>query len=154
MKKITMLLATTFVFVMLAGQAFAWSDRGEGRPNQPKFTTPGIAVWHNRNNEFHIKSTAFRGNHVFTGIIQTDGRFYDIAEKELEGGDYVKADRDHNTIRFRLTGRGIDAISFRVLGGDTVDFDLYRDGENMPVKEIFIGKNGWHPWHSNFYFER
>ncbi|MDF2570519.1 MAG: hypothetical protein K0R55_2123 [Sporomusa sp.] len=175
MKKLSLLMATTFVLVMLSGNAFAWSDRSEGHPSQlqnaqalrnrsehPAFVfgnsnRHGLYVWHDRNDELHVRATNFNylgRQHVFTGVIQTDGRFYNIEEKQLENGDYVKVDRDKNTIRFRFTGRGVDGLDFRVQGGDTVDFDLYKNGEQMQRNEIFIGRKGWHPWHNNFYLER
>ncbi len=157
MRKLMLVMATTFTLVMVSGTALAWSDRAEGRPYQPMlqaFGTPTLSVWHDRNDEFHVKSTNFRDKHIFTGVIQTDGRFYGIDEKEFENGDFVKVDRDRNTIRFRLTGRGIDEFSFKIRNGETVDFDLYKDGEKMPRNQILIGKKGWHPWHNNFYFER
>ncbi|HWR08431.1 hypothetical protein [Sporomusa sp.] len=157
MKKLPILMAITVTLVMLSGSAFAWSDRAEGRPSQTLgqfFNTASLSVWHDHNDEIHLKSTNLRGQHVFTGVIQTDGRFYNIREKELENGDFIKVDRDNKTIRFRFTGRGFDGIDFKVKGGETVDFDLFKDGKEMSRKEIYIGKKGWHPWHNNFYLER
>ena len=176
MKKLTGFLAITFAFTMLSTTAFAWTDRSEGRPDQynpnprwhhvsedhpffrfSKLNGAGLYVWHDENDELHLRAVnnSFRDNqHVFTGIIRTDGRFHNIENRELENGDYIKVDNDRNTIRFRFTGRGIDGIDFKVRGGDTVDFDLYKDGKEMPTKEICIGKESWHPWHNNFYLER
>lgn len=184
MKKITFLMIVTLVLVMFSGSALAWSDRSEGHPDHynaelgskdrpswfnprnhsdgnPFFRfgklngQPGVYVWHDRNDVLHLRAANNTGRqHVFSGVIQTDGRFYNIEEKQLENGDYVKLDRERNTIRFRFTGRGIDGIDFKVQGGDTVDFDLYKDGKPMPTNEICIGKKSWHPWHNNFYLER
>ncbi|WP_371360991.1 hypothetical protein [Sporomusa malonica] len=181
MKKLTFLMAITFVLVTLSGTALAWSDRSEGHPDQYNSTQkwnhfsdlsedhpffrfarlngkPGLYVWSDRNDEqLHIRAVnknSWGNQHVYSGVIQTDGKFYNIEEKQLENGDYVKLDRERNTIRFRFTGRGMDGIDFKVRGGDTVDFDLYKDGKEMPTKEICIGKKSWHPWHNNFYFER
>ncbi|MDF2570270.1 MAG: hypothetical protein K0R55_1874 [Sporomusa sp.] len=153
MKKVSCLLVLTCFLVTLSGNAFAWSDRSEGRPRQTLgqvMTIPSISIWHDHNNEFYIKSTNLRSQHVFTGVIQTNGRFYNIEQKELENGDFVKVDRDRNTIRYRLTGRGIDEINFKVRGGDTVKFNLFKDGQEMPNKDILIGKTGWHPKDNRF----
>lgn len=153
MKKLSSLLVLACFLVTLSGTAFAWSDRSEGRPDQTPgqmFRGPSLSVWHDRNDEFHVKSTNFRGQHTFTGVIQTDGRFYDIDEKETESGDYITVDRDRNTIRFRFTGRGMDELNFKVRHGDTVRFNFSRDGHDMPTKEIFVGKNGWHPRDNRF----
>jgi hypothetical protein len=147
MKKLSFLAMLTCFLVALSGTAFAWSDRTEGRPEQ---NPPSISVWHDRNDEFHVKSTNFRNQHIFSGVIQTDGRFYDIEERDLENGDFVRVDHDRNTIRFRFTGRGTDEINFNIRGGDTLTFDLNRDGRDMRSNEIFIGRHGWHPRDNRF----
>jgi len=147
MKKISCLALLTCFLVTLSGTAFAWSDRSEGRPEQ---NPPSLSVWHDHNDEFHVKSANFRKQHVFSGVIQTDGRFYDIDENNFENGDFVKVDRDRNTIRFHFTGRGIDEFNFRVRGGDTLKFDLNRDGRDMASNEIFIGQHGRHPRDNRF----
>lgn len=153
MKKLSCLVVITCFLVTLSGTAFAWSDRSEGRPEQTlgqMMHIPSLSIWHGRNDKFHVKSINLRDQHVFTGVIHTDGRFYDIEEKELENGDFVKVNRHHNTIRFRFTGRGIDEMSFNVKDGDSIKFNLYKDGEEMPRKDIFIGHDGWHPWDNDF----
>lgn len=156
MKKISYLVVITCFLVTLSGTAFAWSDRSEGRPDQTlrqMMYIPSLSIWHNRHNEFHVKSTNLRSQHVFSGVIHTDGRFYDIEEKELENGDYVKVDWRHKTIRFRFTGRGIDEMSFRVKDGNELKFKVYKDGQEMPRKSIFIGQDGWHPRDNEFYLK-
>jgi len=157
MRKVTCLIAMVFVFVMMTGTAFAWSDRSEGRPHQIASGNreSGIFVWHDNSNELHMRIADSERKHVYSGIIQTDGRFFGLEEKQLENGDYLTIDRDRNTIRFRFTSdRDFDGINFKILGGDTVDFDLYRDGKEISRKDIFVGRRGWHPWHNNFYLEK
>lgn len=157
MKRLTCLLATVCVFVMMSGTAFAWSERAEGRPQligMAKFS-PGVFVWHDRGDALHFRASNSGRQHVYSGIIQTDGRFFAVEEQQLENGDYISIDRDRNTIKFRFTtGRGFDGLDFKVRGGETVNFDLYKDGKEMPLQEIFVGKRGWHPWHNNFYLEK
>ena len=63
MKKLSCLALLTCFLVTLSGTAFAWSDRSEGRPQQ---TLPSLSVWHDRNDEFHVKTTNFRNQHVFS----------------------------------------------------------------------------------------
>jgi hypothetical protein len=147
MKKLSFFVVLTCFLVTLSGTAFAWSDRSEGRPQQ---NPPSLSIWHDRNDEFHVKSTNFRNQHVFSGVIRTDGRFYDIEERDLENGDFVRVDHDRNTISFRFTGRGTDEINFHIRGGDTLTFDLNRDGRDMRSSEIFIGQRGWHPRDNRF----
>ena len=147
MKKLSCLALLTCFLVTLSGTAFAWSDRSEGRPAQ---NPSSLSVWHDRNDEFHVKTTNFRKQHVFSGVIRTDGRFYGINEKNLENGDFVKVDRNRNTIFFRFTGRGIDELDFKIRGGDTLTFDINKDGHDMATNQIFIGKKGWHPKDNKF----
>jgi hypothetical protein len=147
-RKLSFLLLITFLLVSLSGTALAWSERIDGRPQHAE--SPSLSIWQDRNDEFHVKSTNMRRQHVFTGVIQTNGRFYDIDDKNLEHGDFVRVDRDRNTIRFRFTGRGLDEFDFKVRRGDAVSFDLNRDGRDMPNNEIFIGRHGWHPRDNRF----
>ncbi|WP_371372904.1 hypothetical protein [Sporomusa aerivorans] len=156
MKKLRLLIATTFILVMLTGNAFAWSERSEGRPPYlPGVAySQGVVVWHDNNNEFHL-TAASRGRHVISGVIKTDGRFHSVEERYLENGDYLKVDRNKKTIRFRFASdRGLDGIDFKVRGGESVKFSLYKDGADMPQKQIFIGKKGWHPADNTFKIER
>jgi hypothetical protein len=150
MKKLSFLVVLTCFLVSLSGTAFAWSDRSEGRPYLPHFGGPSLSIWHDRDDEFHVKSTNLRGQNIFTGVIQTDGRFYNVNERNLENGDFIKLDRDRNVIRFRFTGRGFDEFSFKVRKGDTLRFTLNKDGRDMPSKQIVIGKDAWHPRDNRF----
>ena len=151
MKKLTSFLILACFLVSLSGTALAWNDNSEGRPNLGRGVgVPSISIWHDHRDVFHVKSTSLRGQHVFSGVIQTDGRFYDIDEKQMENGDYVKVDRDRNVIRFRLTGRGFDEFNFKIRNGKTLRFEVNRDGRDMPTQHIYIGKNGWHPRNNKF----
>lgn len=150
MKKISCFIVLACFLLTLSGTAFAWSDRSEGAPPLHPFAPPSLSVWHDRNDTFHVKAADLKGRHVFSGVIQTDGRFFDVNEKQLENGDFVRVDRDRNAIRFRFTGRGFDEISFKVRRGDTLKFNLLKDGYGMSAKEIFIGRSGWHPKDNRF----
>ncbi len=147
MRKPACLVVLTCFLFTLSGTAFAWSDHSEGRPQQ---NPPSLSVWHDRNDEFYVKSANFRNLHVFSGVIQTNGRFYDIDEKNLENGDFITVDHDRNTIRFRFTGFGVDEFNFKVRGGNILKFDLSKDGRDMASNEIFIGQSSWHPRDNRF----
>ncbi|EGO63851.1 hypothetical protein [Acetonema longum] len=150
MKKVSCFIVLACFLLTLSGTAFAWSDRSEGAPQIRIFAAPSLSIWHDRNDTFHVKSANLQGRHVFSGMIQTNGRFFDVDEKQLENGDFVKIDRDRNAIRFRFTGRGFDEVNFKVRRGDTLKFNLQKDGRDMPTKEIFIGRSGWHPKDNQF----
>lgn len=151
MKKITCLLVLVCFLITLSTSAFARDDRYERHPH-PGIWGPArssVSVWQD-GNEFRLKTTNFRFQHVFTGTIKTNGRFYNIDDRNLERGDFVRVDRDRNTISFRLTGRGVDEISFKAKGGNKVTFNLYKDGREMNPNEIFIGKKGSNPRDNKF----
>lgn len=143
MKKFPCLMVLVCFLITLSTSAFAWDGRHHNSERS------SVSVWQD-DNEFHLKTTNLRFQHVFTGTINTDGRFYDIEDLNLEHGDFVRVDRERNTIHFRLTGRGVDEISFKARRGEKVEFNLYKDGHQMDTDEIFIGKNGHHPRDNKF----
>ena len=151
MRKLSCLIVLACFLVTFSGTALAWNNSSEGRPYQDRaFGVPTLSIWHDRNDEFHVRSTSLRGRHIITGTIHTNGRFYDVDEKNMEGGDYIRLDRARNSISFRFTDRGFDEFNFKVRNGNILKFDVNRDGRDMPGNHIFIGKNGWHPRDNTF----
>lgn len=151
MKKLTCFLVSVCMLLLLSGIALASPDRDEGKPNSfEPGQTRGYFIWQDER-ELNLRTTTHGQSHVFSGVLHTNKRFYNIEEKQLENGDYVRLDRDHNTLRFRFTTTGgSDGFSLKLFLNDQVDFDLYRDGKKIPTKEIYIGRHGWHPKRPNF----
>jgi hypothetical protein len=155
MKKITMFLVLVFTLLMCSSFAFAWSPRVDGRPDlfRPG-ETKGYFIWHNENG-LHMQMTTRGKEHVFSGVIHTNGQFRDVKEKNLENGDFYKVSIDKDKIMFRTTtAGGIDGINFKIEGGDYVRFDLFMDGHKIDTREIYVGSKGWHPEHSDFTLHR
>jgi hypothetical protein len=154
-KKITMFFVLVFTLLMCSSFAFAWSPRVDGRPDlfRPG-ETKGYFIWHNENG-LHMQMTTRGKEHVFSGVIHTNGQFRDVKEKNLENGDFYKVSIDKDKIMFRTTtAGGIDGINFKIEGGDYVRFDLFMDGHKIDTREIYVGSKGWHPEHSDFTLHR
>lgn len=151
MKKLSCILVVAFLLAMLSGTVFANQAPSEGRP--AAFTpehTHGYFIWSD-DNELHLRTTGRGPVHVYSGMITTDGRFYDIEEKQLENGDHVRIDRDHNRIYFRFTtGKATDGFDFKLHRGNKVGFKLFVDGQKAPIDDIYIGKEDRAPKSNEF----
>lgn len=182
MKKKWLISILVGIFLMaFAGSAFAWSGRADvdGKPVQfypggPK----GYYIWQDEHG-FHIWTTTRGEEHVFSGAIRTDGRFYHVRGHRLEDGDSFniysdiqerfwfkfsegddgrhfsfggrEVDLEHDKIHFKLDNAGgSDGINFRIKDASYIDFDLFVDGHPIPRSEIHIGDSGWHPVAHNF----
>jgi hypothetical protein len=156
MKKATIFLVLVFTLLMCSSSfAFAWAPKVDGKPDMFKpGETRGYFIWHN-DNGLHMRMTTRGKEHVFSGVINTDGKFTDVKEQNLEHGDFFKVGINKDMIIFRTTtAGGIDGINFKIRGGKYVRFDLFMDGHKIDTREIYIGDNGWHPKHSDFTLHR
>jgi len=156
MKKASIFLILVLTLLACSSYAFAWSPRGEGKPDMFRpGEIKGYFIWHNEHG-IHIWTTTRSREHVFSGVIRTDGKFIDVRGQRLEHDDFYKVDNDRNKIVFRdiTAGGGIDGLNFKIVDGERVNFDLFMDGEKIDPREIYIGENGWHPAHSDFTLHR
>lgn len=167
--------------VALTGSAFAWSGKADisGKPDElSSYGQEGYYIWQD-NNGFHIWTTTRGEEHVFSGVIRTDGDFFHIRGHRLEQGDSFKdysevqgrtwfdAQGKNRGNRFSIGGRevshegdkirfkfettgGSDGINFRVSNANFVAFDLYIDGHPINRKKINIGEESWHPQSPSF----
>ena len=169
MKKITTIFVLAFTLLAMSVTAFAWGPRMDVKPAAYKAgQNQGYFIWSD-NNGFHLWTTTRGQKHVFSGTITTDGNRFDIKAQGLEdrktshpflaqlgkdrvGKDRVQIDNDRDTIRFRFesSGKDSDGMTFKVVGGSRVKFDLYIDGKRINPSDIYIGGEGWHPGSSTF----
>lgn len=155
MRKVSLLMITMFLLVALSSNAFAWSPQLQGQPEDFRpGDSRGVFIWHDGEG-MHLRTTTYGQEHVFFGVIRTDGRFDAVRGYREEAGDFhrVSWDRDNITFRFNTEG-GVDGLNFRVHDGEHVTFDLYMDGHRISTKQIYIGHEGWHPHHSEFQISR
>jgi hypothetical protein len=171
MRKITAFLVLAFTLVALSTSAFAWGPKVDEKPdNFRPGRSQGYFIWRDQTG-FHLWTTTTNGErHIFSGTITTDGDRFEVRTQNLENGDTrhpfarllennrrdsqdrVKLDNERDTIKFRFdnSGRDVDGINFRIIGGNKVKFDLYMDGRRIDTSEIYIGEEGWHPGRSAF----
>ncbi|MBP2626079.1 MAG: hypothetical protein H6Q68_790 [Firmicutes bacterium] len=168
--------------IALTGSVFAWSGKADvgGKPDEfSPNGQKGYYIWQDKNG-FHIWTTTPGEEHVFSGVIRTDGTLFNIKGHNLERGDYLRKDSDiqgkswfdgrrdrnggnhvvfggrelnyeNNQIRFKFeTTGGSDGLNFRITDANYIDFDLYIDGHPISRKDIQIGENSWHPQSHRF----
>lgn len=155
MKRLSMFMVAVFTLVALTGSAFAWPGNLEGRPDKMRIGgAQGYFIWHDKQG-MHLHTTTKGREHVYTGVIRTNGKFVDVNEFRTEAGDNVRVSRDRDTIWFKFsTTAGLDGLNFRVRGGEQVDFDLYVDGHQINRQQIFLGDDGHHPRDNSFVIHR
>lgn len=183
MKKKWLVFSLVAMFIIaFTGSAFAWSEGLDGKPDQfypggPK----GYYIWRD-DHGFHVWTTTRGEQHVFSGVIRTDGTFRHVRGHRLEEGDsftygdvqerhwfdFSSGDRrnyfsfggrevhlENDKIHFKFdTAGGSDGLNFRIKDGSYVDFDLFIDGHPIRHREIYIANSGWHPEGHHFRLDR
>jgi hypothetical protein len=151
MKKMTTVLLVLFILVAGSGYALAWAPQLQGKPYQYKpGESRGVFIWRDRDG-LHLRTTTRGQEHVFSGVIRTDGRFADVCGVRMEGNDFIRLSRDRDTITFRFrTAGGEDGIDFRVWESERLSFDLFIDGHRIDTRNIYVGYRGWHPYRNEF----
>lgn len=163
--------------IALTGSVFAWSGKADVSGKPDEFSPngqKGYYIWQDGSG-FHIWTTTRGQEHVFSGVIRTDGTLFNIKGHNLERGDYLRNDSNlqgkswfdshqgrnggnriffggrelnygDNQIRFKFeTTGGSDGLNFRIKDARYIDFDLYIDGHPINRKQIHIGEESWHP---------
>ena len=144
-------LAAIFALVTafaLVGTALAWPDLIEGRPyNLEAGGTAGYYLWQ-RDEGFVLAMTgpAHQPGHIFTGVLETDGRFSEIRLLRAERPDGYAVRENDQRIRFHFrTHADLDGLGFDVVGGTHLTSTLLIDGERAPVRRIFMGQRAINP---------
>lgn len=150
MKRIAAIMAAVLVLVLFSGSALAWFAAVEGAPGALSHAEKGIFIWHD-DDGMHIRGISRHHRTVFSGTIETNGRFFAVHERGLEDGDHLFVDHERNTLRFRFTVQGgVDGIDFRVREGNRLSFVLNTNGHNARPADINVGREGWHPGDNRF----
>lgn len=152
MRNRRVLSALVGLFMMgMTTSAFAWSPELEGSPDDFHMgKNQGYFIWHD-DAGLHLRTTTKGQNHVYTGVLRTDGRFVNVHGVRLENDDRYKITSFGHKLEFRFETIGAsDGIDFRVDGGDKVDFDLFVDGHKISPKKIYGGEDNWHPRSNSF----
>ncbi|MBV8085388.1 MAG: hypothetical protein JO247_11295 [Chloroflexi bacterium] len=102
---------------------------------------------------FRLETTdpANSGAHEYTGTLTTDGKFTDVSLVRPENDDSASIDGNGNIVYDFKTYSGIDGIQFHVdEEAKEISFNVYVDGQLIPVNHIWIGDKGRHPEHDPF----
>jgi hypothetical protein len=141
------LAALTLAAMMILGAvvpALAWESQVEGLPG-PIRDAMAYLIGHNANG-WHLRTHGPRRQHFFTGLLTTDGRFYDVELRNPERLDSVYVADGGRTLRLSFrTGDYADGVDFRVDGGTYVAFSLDVDGRPIAPQHIYLGAAGQHP---------
>src|SRR6266511_5480935 len=88
MRKNWLIISLVGLFLIaLTGNALAWSPRVEGKPDEFRpGGMKGYYIWHD-DNGLHLWTTTRGREHVFSGVIRTDGNFVQVRGHRLEGDD-------------------------------------------------------------------
>lgn len=152
MKNTARLMLMVFVLICFSGPALAAHSPNLDGPPAAFIAgeTTGYFMWQDKEG-LHLRTTTSGANHVFTGVIRTNGKFGDILGKTVGTDDYVRIDRSRSEINFRFNIAGGDAgIDLSVKGGTCITFALSMDGEGVDPANIVIGRDGWQPADSKF----
>jgi len=155
MKKLSAMLIMVSVLIACSGYALAWAPQLQGQPDAFRpGDSRGFFIWRDGDG-LHLRTTTRGQGHVFSGVIRTDGRFHAVHGVREEGNDFHRLSWDRDTITFRYkTAGGVDGLDFRVKDGDRLTLDLFMDGHRIATREIYVGRRGCHPVHSEFTLRR
>ncbi|MGE3269703.1 MAG: hypothetical protein AB7P40_13210 [Chloroflexota bacterium] len=132
---------------MTVGQAFAWPDRLDGRPEQLEIGgDSAYYIWTDGENDFHLATTGPGPVRQFVARIRTNGEFTDVDQIRLEAGDNFELLEGGKLLIVRFETRDhLDSIQWKVRGGTVVGFDLRVDGHPILPQNIYLGHEGIHP---------
>jgi hypothetical protein len=151
MKKLAAALVVLSILIACSGYALAWAPQLQGEPYQYKpGDNRGVFIWRDHDG-LHLRTTTRGREHVFSGVIRTDGRFVGVRGVRAESNDCVRLSRDRDTVAFRFhTAGGVDGLDFRVREGERLAFELFVDGHRIETQNIYVGHRGWHPRGNEF----
>lgn len=135
--------------------AFAWPDRLEGKPDSfSNDARLGYYIWHD-DAGLHLRTTGPGPRRLFKAKLTTDGSFSNVQLIRLEGDDWFSVRGGGQTLVTQFeTFDGIDGVDFRIDGGNELRLKLKLDGQLIPTRDIYLGRNGEHPSENPFVLQR
>ena len=134
-----------------------WPSVVQGRPSGFDAGDHGTYLWHDPDGGWALRVT-HAGPHdrvVFSGTLQTGGRFVDVRRVLDERNDIVAVSPNGHTIFFRFINFGwVDGLDFAThcSGGFTVSIDV--NGRHSSPDGIHLGLNKATPTSNPFRIER
>jgi hypothetical protein len=145
-------LGIVAVFWVIGSVFAAWPLNLEGEPvllNGSAGNPDGYFIWHDGSG-IHLRVATSNEKHVFSGYISTDGRFENIMTKSSDEGDFSRLTRS-DKLQFQLTtDTKVSGIDWTIFDGRFIRFNLSKDGQQIDINQIYLGKDGWHPSDADF----
>ena len=150
-KAFAALIATgALLMVLVPGVSAAPLSSAEGTPNITTPSPTGYYVWHT-DDGWHLRTHGPGAEHVFDGVLHSDGTFDNVDVVRLENDDRVYVtDGGHTLVVHFHTYDGEDGVNFRVHGGAEIHADLKLDGPPAALTQIFLGMQAANPKHNPF----
>ncbi len=145
-KSVRLALALLIVFCFTSYVSAARLPRLNGEPAafEPG-NSQGYFIWQDKEG-VHVRTTTFGKEHIFSGVIRTDGKFSDVFGKLAQADDFFNVSDNQDKITFQFTDAGQSSgIDFYFKNATYLNFSLSMDGDEINSDDIFIGKDGWHP---------
>lgn len=145
MKKVFRIVIFIAIICFPATAFMSWGPSYNGEPDALNPThIRGTFVWHDQSG-FHLRTTTTGDEHVFSGTVHTNGNFEAVNDRFFKDKDYYHfKGQGIIDFQFKTDGRTV-GIDFNVADGDYMTFELYMDGNKISPKDIYVGKDGWHP---------
>jgi len=104
-----------------------------------------VFIWHNGDGwHLRVVDRVDDVEHVYAGVITTDGSFTDINPIKNDSADEF-GERGDQRLKYHFTlFNASDGLDWRVEDASYLSFTLYRDGDLMPTRYIFVGESGEH----------
>lgn len=146
-------LALTLVAASSTSALALKNERFEGKPDKFAAGHLNVGIWHDADGQHARFSTDGKAPHTFSGKVCAD-KMLKVDGVELEGADSVALDSEGHCLVFTFqTDGAIDGFDFRAEGAG-VTFDLQLDGQPLPKKYVFIGRDSVHPKQQQFVLNR
>jgi hypothetical protein len=141
-------------FVLRLREASRPDDWSRGLAGRPRFygDRPGYYVWQDRDG-FHVHWTMGGSSRRASGLITTDGRFFDAEAVRFEPHEDAMASDARLIAWETVTADGVDGVRFRV-GGSRLTFTLLIDGALASVGRVYLGAGGDSPPRNPFTISR
>lgn len=145
-KKIMSIFIVMAMFLSISTVFAAWSPDMTGSPAISNHSH-GYFIWRD-NSGIHVKMIS-EENASFSGSIQTDGQFRDVSTRNIEDNGNVQVE-NHNNLKFKAKRVTNAEMDFNIVDSDSITFELFIDGKKVNPKNIYLGKEEWHPTDNSF----
>lgn len=137
-------LVGIFLFTMTSPSLAATVHKGQPSVLD-QANSVGYYIWQD-GNRWHLRTVNAGTQRLFTGVIETDGKFSDVSILPSEKVERVALSVRTEKIEFHFNSTAkMDGLSFTVNGGQNATFTLFLDGLPVPAGNVYVGSGNLHP---------